>query len=172
MAPHQANGGNYVKIKVVKLVGKEIFDRACSFTVGKSVSPNMAKFYLSEHSPIRTQLFWIEMLDIPTFVSVHFVRHKIGVEHFCKSNREDRPGYTGDSGRNHPMNHAMLINAQALINMARKRLCGKAHAKTRTVMGMIAAQVGMEDYELMSAMVPECQYRGRCLEMKPCKEQP
>ena len=80
-----------MRITVTKLTDKSLVDRACSFTAGSSVEvKSLYKMYKSEHSPIRTQMFWIEMEDIPTFVSVHLVRHKIGVEHFVKSNRLDR----------------------------------------------------------------------------------
>lgn len=46
--------------------------------------------YLMEHSPIRVEEYCIEMKNIPVFVSTHYCRHKIGVEHFCLTQREDR----------------------------------------------------------------------------------
>ena len=80
-----------MRITVTKLTDKSLVDRACSFTAGSSIEvKSLYKMYKSEHSPMRTQMFWIEMEDIPTFVSVHLVRHKIGVEHFCSTRREDR----------------------------------------------------------------------------------
>lgn len=100
---------------------------------------------------------------------MHLVRHKIGVEHFVKSNRDDRGGAGDDLvTRNSPVNHAMLINAQGLINMARKRLCFKAHEKTRKVMEAIRAQVALVDPDLAVYMVPECIYRNGCHELKSC----
>lgn len=157
-----------MQITVSKLTDKKLFDKACSFTFGSPTSPDMGKMYSAEHSPIRAQLFWIEMYDIPTFVSVHMVRHSIGVSHFVKSNREDRPGYTGDIGRMQPVNHAMLINAQALINISRKRLCHKTHEKTIEVTQAIKDAIKEIDPELAACMVPDCVYRGKCCEMKPC----
>lgn len=41
------------------------------------------------HSPIRTLMFTVRM-EIPYYVSVHFVRHKVGVEHYVRSQRNDR----------------------------------------------------------------------------------
>ena len=41
------------------------------------------KLLLSEHSPIRTLNFCIRM-EIPYFVSVHYVRHFTGVTHFVQ----------------------------------------------------------------------------------------
>ena len=158
-----------MNILVQKITDRSLMDRACSFTVNREVHPNPAKLYLAEHSPIRTQLFWVEMLDIPTFASVHFVRHKIGTEHFVKSNREDRPGFTGtDGGRLHPVNHAMILNAHSLINMARKRLCRRSHATTRDIMKLICLEIREVDPDLYPCLVPECLYRGKCHEMKPC----
>lgn len=158
-----------MEIKITQLVGKEYIDKACSFTVNREVHPSLAKLYLSEHSPIRCSIFWIEMLDIPTFTSVHFVRHKIGCEHFVKSNRDDRGGDV-DAGRWTPVNHAMLINAQALIYMSRKRLCYKSHEKTIEVMQAIKSGLIGIDPALASCMVPDCLYRGKCCEMISCKK--
>jgi len=125
------------------------------------------RIYQCEHSPIRTQLFWIEMTGIPTFVSVHLVRHKIGVEHFVRSHRDDRGG-TGTEDRNTPVDHAMLINAQALINMARKRLCLKAHVETQRVMAEIATAVFSVDRDLSAFLVRDCFYRHGCHELTSC----
>jgi len=127
----------------------------------------LEKIYRCEHSPIRTQLFWIEMFGIPTFVSVHLVRHKIGVEHFVRSHRDDRGG-NGTEDRNTPVDHAMLINAQALLNMARKRLCLKAHAQTWVVMQNIRSAVSGVDLSLALMMRRDCIYRNGCHEIKPC----
>lgn len=162
-----------MRIVVEKITSKDLFDKACSFTINKEVHPDLGKLYKAEHSPIRTQMFVVEMYDIPTFVSVHFIRHKLGVEHFVKTNREDRPGYSGDDlGRNQPVNHLMFLNAQALINMARKRLCGQSHMKTRNVMQKIAHELKKVDPELWKYLKAECNYRGICPEIHPCTEGP
>jgi len=157
-----------VNVTVTRITVKYLADKACSFTANREVHPDLGKLYKAEHSPIRTQMFWVEMTGIPTFCSVHLVRHKFGVEHFVKSNREDLPGFTGDGGRMQPVNHAMLLNAQALINMARKRLCRKTHAITRDIMKLICLGVLEVDPDLYPCLVPECEYRGKCHEMKPC----
>lgn len=157
-------------VTVQKLTDVGLLRDACSFTIDMKSKADLAKMYRSEHSPIRTQLFWIEMFDIPTFVSVHLVRHHVGVDHFVKSNREDGLGYSGDAGRWQPVNHAMLINAQALINMARKRLCLKAHIETVRTMVKIRKAILPIDRWLALFMVPECEYRGFvCNEPHPCK---
>lgn len=157
-----------MNISVKELVGKEYVDKACSFTVNKEVHPSLAKLYKAEHSPIRCKIFWIEMIGIPTFASVHFVRHNVGVSHFVKSNREDRSSFTGDLGRETPVNHAMLINAQELINISRKRLCNQSHVVTKKIMRYIREAIRDIDPDLADRMIPDCIYRGECCEIKPC----
>lgn len=125
--------------------------------------------YRAEHSPIRCKIFWIEMHDIPSFVSTHLVRHKIGVEHFVQTGRDDRnKENTDERTRVFPVRHGMFINAQALIFMSRKRLCNKAHPNTQQVMEEIRKKMHEVDPFLAMNMVSECVYRGFCPELKSC----
>jgi hypothetical protein len=159
-----------MEIKVIKLTDVSLMRRACEMTThgaGKKSKMTLAKIYDCEHSPIRTQLFWVELLDIPSFVSVHLVRHGIGLTPFVSTNRDDRGGEE-KVDRWTPVNHGMIINAQALINMARKRLCGKAHKETRKAMEALRQEIGKVDPDLMTFMVQECQYRKGCHEPKSC----
>jgi len=138
---------------------------------GFAAKCSLDQLYRWEHSPSRTQLFWINMLNIPTKVSVHLVRHAaVGQQHFVMSNRSDRGGAGDDQvTRNSPVNHRMLLNAQHLIDMSRKRLCFQASAETRTVMLAIWDAVLRIDIDLANYMVPNCVYRGGyCCEPKPC----
>jgi hypothetical protein len=162
-----------VKVTVTKLTDESLVKRACESTMhGAESKVTLDQIYRCQHSPIRTQIFWVEMVDIPSFVSTHLVRHKIGVEHFVMSNRVDRGG-TGSETRNTPVNHSMLINAEALINMARKRLCLKASDETREVFDLVCSEVLEVDPALCKYLVPECEYRGgRCFELKPCGKYP
>lgn len=155
-------------VHVTKLTSPYLAQLACSYTINKSVKPSLKKLYNCEHSPIRTQLFAVEMINIPSFVSTHFVRHHVGVDHFVKSNREDRNGGHTNIDRNTPVNHLMVCNAQALINMSRRRLCLQAHPQTVKVMNMIKEAVAKVDLDLAEKMVPECEYRNGCHELKPC----
>ena len=59
-------------------------------------------------------------------------------------------------------------NAQALINMSRKRLCNQASPETREVMEAMKEEVSKRDKFVAEVMVKECVYRGFCPEMKPC----
>ena len=146
--------------------------RACEMTMhGQTSKVTLKSIYKSEHSPIRLITFWIEMQNIPTFVSVHIVRHKHGVEHFVQSNRDDLwIDKTKQIDRNTPVNHGMYVNAQALINMSRKRLCYKSHQKTVATWMRVKNAVAKVDDDLPQFMVPECVYRnGICPELKVCK---
>lgn len=121
----------------------------------------------SEHSPLRTLMFTIEMKDIPYCNSVHFVRHKFGVEHYVKSQRSNKNREEEPQGA--LVNHIMDINAQALIFMSRKRLCSKADEKTRKIMIMIRHKIIELCPEFNDFLIPECLYRGGiCHEFKSC----
>lgn len=150
-----------MKITVTKLTSPDLARLACQYTMHSHAASSITldKLYAMEHSPIRTQIFAVEMQEIPNFVSVHFVRHHVGVEHYVQTMRTDR-GADDIANRLTPTNHLMIANAQALINMARKRLCHKASPETREVMGKIRAAVSAVDQALFSVMVPECMYRG------------
>lgn len=157
------------RVEIEKITGISLMQWACSMTIDADTDISLDKIYTCEHSPMRTQLFKISLFNIPTFVSGHLVRHPLGIDHFCKSNREDRSSSSGDTGRMHPTNHGMVANAQGLINMARKRLCFKSHYLTREVMLKIWEEILHIDYDLAHRMEPECIYRGGiCYEDKPC----
>ena len=159
-----------IEIVIEKKTDEAILRRACDMTRKPGMTAStmtLEKIYLCEHSPARTQQFWIELRGIPTFVSVHLVRHKFGVEHFVESNRDDRGG-TGAEDRYTPVNHGMDINAIALKNMSLKRLCYASH-KT-TVANWMRVKRGMKDVDpaLAAVMVPACVQYGYCPELREC----
>lgn len=127
-----------------------------------------ASIILSEHSPLRALMFKVRMEGIPSFVSTHLVRHKYGVEHWVSSNRPDRNGGNAEINRNSPVTHLMVLNAQELLFMARRRLCSKASPETQQVMRMIRDEVRKIDPVLARHMTPMCMYRGRCCEPDGC----
>lgn len=130
------------------------------------------KLLESEHSPIRELWFGIKM-EIPYWVSVHFVRHHIGVNHYVQTQRNDRQQkYNRDSAPQGQMvSHIMSINAQELVFMAHKRLCKQASPETREIMKTIVEAVLNVCPEFKSVLVPLCKYRnGKCTEMFPCGE--
>ncbi len=152
-----------VRMLAMNTVGASLFDE-------KPLSLNLKKKYLkSEHSPIRALQFIIKM-DIPYYVSVHLVRHKIGVEHFVQSQRNDRQDkYDRTKAPQDAMvSHIMLINAPALMQMARKRLCGKADPATQKVMREIVRKVIEVNPEFEHVLVPNCEYLHECPEFRSC----
>ena len=127
------------------------------------------KILLAEHSPIRSLKFLITMKDLQYWVSVHFVRHKVGVDHYISTQRTDRTGIERDNlPQGALVSHTMDANAQALIYMARKRLCNQASVETRQAFKAVKEEVAKYEPELASVMVRECVYRGFCPEMKCC----
>ena len=156
-----------MKIEVKKI--SDVMNEATGFTIWKEkVEVNREKAYKSEHSIIRAVLFEIKMYEIPTFCSVHFARHSCtGQLHYVSSCREDR-GYQGIANRNTPVNHLMLLNAQHLIDISRKRLCSKSHTKTSEIWYKISHKIEEIEPELSKYLVPNCVYRGYCPEFKTC----
>ncbi len=143
-------------------------------TVGKDkgVYPTAAwkkKILLAEHSPIRLMQFAWKWSDLPYWVSVHIVRHKIGIEHFVSTQRTDRTGVDRtERPQNAPVLHQCQANAQALITISRKRLCSGASAETRQAWQLLKDEIAKVEPELASCMVRECVYRGFCPEMYGC----
>ena len=157
-----------MEVIVKKLTDESLMRRACEMTMhGKESKMTLEDMYFCEHSPTRTQEYWIEIYGLPSFVSTHFVRHKTGVEHFIMTNRDDRGG-DGAASRWAEVNHAMALNAQTLIFMARKRLCKQAHDAARKVMLAIVEAMKDIDPALAEKLVPDCIYRGGCFELRPC----
>lgn len=163
-----------MRVTVTRLTTPALARKACQFTMHSQNESkiSMADLYRCEHSPIRTQIYTVEMYGIPSFVSVHLTRHNVGVTHFVQTMRDDR-GATDTADRMTPVNHMMLVNAQALLAIGRKRLCHKAHAETRLLMEHIRDHLRNVDVDLAEHMAPECEYRGNvCHEMKMCGKMP
>ena len=129
----------------------------------------MHRMYKSEHSPIRLREFKIVIEDCPSWVATHFVRHHIGVEKFVSTQRTDRTGEDRNSKRqDEPVRLQLNCNAQAMINISRKRLCNQASKETREIWRKVIAELEKIDRPLAECCVAECIYRGFCPEFKPC----
>ena len=166
------------KVEILKYPTEEdwMWCKTCTLnTVGK-VSTKLPtdewkiKLVQSEHSPLRELWFGIRM-TIPSYVSVHFVRHHIGVNHYVQSQRNDRQSnYDRTKAPQDAMvSHIMSVNAQELVFMTHKRLCGQADSYTRKVMQEIVRQVVAINPEFQDVLVPLCRYRnGKCTEFNCC----
>ncbi len=130
------------------------------------------KLIESEHSPLRELWFGIRM-TIPYWVSVHFVRHHIGVNHYVSTQRSDRTHIIRDEqSQGKLVSHIMSVNAQELVFMSHKRLCMQASPETREVMQEICRQVIEVCPQMKSVLVPLCKYRnGKCTEFFPCNKE-
>jgi hypothetical protein len=148
---------------------------------------------LAEHSPIRLLEYDFTIADIRQWVTVHLVRHHEGCEKFVHTQRQDindqiekitkeviricqEEGLTRDGwrardylfqGQENDMD--MTCNAQAFINISRKRLCiGCASPETRKAWEIVIEKLEEIDPILAEKCVPECLYRGFSPEKKRC----
>ncbi|MDA3850868.1 MAG: thymidylate synthase ThyX [Spirochaetaceae bacterium] len=127
------------------------------------------RMLLSEHSPIRQLMVKVKWADLPYWVSVHLVRHKIGIEHWVRTQRSDRTGE--DRAANHqsaPVEHEILASSQAIIAISRKRLCKQASKETQEAWQLLLDELKQKEPELYEVSVPDCVYRGHCMEYKSC----
>lgn len=125
----------------------------------------------AEHSPLRAVMFLITLHHIPSWVSVHFVRHAKFAEHFVSTQRPDRTGEPVDRDelpQGAPVEHRILTNAAEILAISRKRLCNKASPETRAVWRMVVQALADDDPEIARACVPACRYLGVCPEFAPC----
>lgn len=148
---------------------------------------------LAEHSPIRLLEYDFTIENIRQWVIVHLVRHHEGCEKFVHTQRQDineeieritktiidifeREGLLRDGwrerdylfqGQGNDMD--MTCNAQAFINISRKRLCkGCPSPETRMAWEIVIKKLEEVDPILAEKCVPECVYRGFCPERKRC----
>ena len=136
---------------------------------GEPSSEWKRKILLAEHSPIRKLWIKWKWVELPYWVSVHIVRHKIGIEHFVRSQRTDRTGEDRcNKSQCAKVEHEAEANAQAIINISRKRLCNQAADKTQRAWLRVVNRLQAYEPELASVCVRECVYRGFCPEMEPC----
>lgn len=127
------------------------------------------KILISEHSPIRLiEIKW-RWEGIKSWISVHFARHWLGWDKWISTQRNDRTGVDRDkSPQDTPVNYDGKGNAQALINVARFRLCNSAHPETRAYMEDLKESIHEFEPELSDVMQRNCIYRGGCPEFNPC----
>lgn len=153
-----------------RTIGKEPIDKEPSDSW-------KAKMLLAEHSPIRLVEYEWTWKDIKQWVTAHLVRHHVGCEKMVHSQREDRRNLTEEFSINSrdelpqgTLNDMdMSANAQALINISRKRLCNCASKETREAWLQVKEAIKSIDPIMAEKMVPECLYRGFCPEfMNSC----
>ncbi len=167
-----------MKVKLLRL--PDDFDWSVAydtalFTEGKETAklPTndwMIRMLKARHSPIRLLEFLFEITDIPYWVSVHLVRHIHAVP-FVQSQRNDRQNKydRNKAPQDAPVNMRWHMNAEELITIANKRLCGKASKETREVVQMMCDEVIKVCPEFKDELVPMCERNGGvCYEMRSC----
>lgn len=125
----------------------------------------------TEHGPLALVEYYIHQPKIKYWMTAHFTRHKFGVTWGQGSSRDDRhdnpvPRDQMPQGTYVPLD--CQINALELIYMSRRRLCCMAAAETRARMREILKAIEKVDPIVVQYCVPNCIYRGRCPEAKPC----
>jgi len=166
-----------MKVKLLSIKGswREVADAARTTIgleagTGEPSSSWRRRMLLAEHSPIRKLSINWKWYDLKSWISVHFVRHKFGIEHWVKSQRPDRGmgGNRDAAPQSTLINHECLANAQAIINISRKRLCNQASKETREAWKAFLETLKESEPELYGACIPDCIYRGWCYEYKSC----
>jgi hypothetical protein len=128
------------------------------------------KLLKANHSPIRTLQFCFRLSDIPSWVSVHLVRH-IHATPFVSTQRNDRQSNYDrrKAPQDSPVTMCWYMNAEELITISHKRLCMQASKETRELVQMICDEVVKLNPEFKELLVPNCAYRGGlCDELNCC----
>lgn len=165
----------WVKLKKIKGTWRDVADSA-NTTIDKvegtkEPSSNWKRRMLfSEHSPTRQILVKWKWYDLKYWVSVHITRHFTGIVHFVRTQRTDRTGVNRDEiPQGALVEHEVEANAQAMINISRRRLCMCASPETREAWRAALESIKEKEPELYSACVRECVYRnGLCPEFRSC----
>lgn len=105
----------------------------------KGIAENVSRIYQEQDEENLT----FALLDISDYLPANFDRHT-PTDLYCE------------------------LNAEALINMAHKRLCTKASKETREIVSTICELVEEQDPDLFPWLVPPCVMYGFCREYKPC----
>lgn len=127
------------------------------------------KLLISEHSPIRLIEFDWTWEGMPSWVSVHWVRHKW--EKFVSTQRDDRKEHDiprGKMPQDTPVTLDGYANMQNLIDTFRKRLCYQASPETRAYAEDFKVALHEEFPELADALQMNCLYRCGCPEIESC----
>ena len=163
------------RTEIIKIKGdwQEVVDD-CRATVGKG---NLGKepsrqfkrgILIAEHSPIRDIIVKWRWVDMPHWVTVHWVRHKW--EKFVRTQRSDRTGVDRTKlPQDEPQTFIGEANSQHLIDTMRKRLCFMASAETRKYAEDFKVELHSLEPEIADVLVPNCVYRGGCPEMDGCE---
>ena len=132
------------------------------------------KMLRCRHSPIRKLPFSFYISDMPYWLHVELVRHHVGIEKYVKSQRDDRNNNKvprGKKPQDAPVNVIIDLNAETLMTLMNKRLCGAATKEMQEFMFTIRKLVIETNPEFEQFLVPMCLYVNRCYEFTSCQRQ-
>lgn len=136
-------------------------------TVGKKVvnapDENWKKLMLEcRHSPIRRLRFSFRFENLPYYISVHFVRHHVGIEKYVRSQRNDRQNEYDrtKAPQDAPVNMVMDFNGESLLEFFNKRLCHCAAAEIREIVKKMTELVKEKCPEFSDYIEPMCFRQG------------
>jgi len=138
-------------------------------------SPDMewkVKMLRCRHSPIRKLSFAFFIEDMPYWLQTELVRHHIGIEKYVRSQRDDRCKNEvprGKKPQDAPVNAIIDVNAESLMTIMNKRLCGAATKEMQELMLIIRKEVIETNPEFAQFLVPMCLYHNRCDEFISCR---
>lgn len=81
-----------MKVTVTKITDESLLRKSNRYSSNKESTMTLATAYKNGHTNIRTQLFVVELEDIPLYVASQLVRQTQGVNWFQRSKRTDRGG--------------------------------------------------------------------------------
>lgn len=127
------------------------------------------KILRARHSPIRRLWYSFYLEGIPSWVSVHLVRH-VHAQPYVKSQRNDRQkAYDRNKApQDAPVNMILDCNAEELMTIANKRLCNQASKETQEVVRRMCDAAIENTPELKDLLVPMCERIHDCEEIFPC----
>jgi thymidylate synthase ThyX len=171
-----------MEVSYVRLVDPKWIMGALKTTSGKDMhevkDPSIALYKKllhtaggTVHSPIRAVVYRFYIEDIKSWVATHYARHHVGAQPYIKSQRSsiDRDKLPQES----LVNMILDINVNALITIAKARLCSSAAKETKDVMVAIKnvlASGDQYDQALVEYLKPPCDWYGSCFELNPCKK--
>lgn len=161
-----------MRVEVEKITDKKLLNKCLEYSLPpdkiKKLNVSLEKIYASEHSPIYSQIFVIEFINIPYFVHVHLRTHKKEFIFECaRTFRTDKTDIVQD--RNTPTDMIIICNSKKIIDICLKRLCAKTSYETTKAVSMMVDEIREIDSNLADFCVPKCMYRnGLCNEPKCC----
>ena len=129
------------------------------------------KMLKCRHSPIRKLQFAFSLLDVPYWLHTELVRHHEGFQPYVRTQRDDRCNNEiprAEKPQGALVNMIVDVNADSLMQIMNKRLCGCATKEMQELMLMIREEVIKTNPEFKQFLIPMCEYLHSCNEFRSC----